>query len=203
MTGFRLRAAAARLVLLLAVAGASSSCATLQQVAALRQVDFDLDRVSGATIAGIRLEGKDSYRDLGALDVARLAAAIATKNVPLAMTVHVEGTNPSTNSVSARLVQMDWTLLLDDVETVSGRLDREFEFVPGQPTDVPVFVEVDLWEFFGGRAEDLFGLALGATGQQGRTMNIALRARPTIQTAIGPIRYPSPITIVDRDVEVR
>ena len=203
---FRTRSSAAprRLVLLLllaGVAGTSSSCATLQQVAALRRVDFHLDRVTGATLAGVRLEGKDSYSDLGTTDIARLVAAVALKKVPLQMTVHVEGENPAENSVTARLVQMDWTLFIDDIETVSGRLDQEYQFLPGQPTDVPVLVELDLWDFFSGRAEDLFGLALGATGQRGGTMNIALRATPTIQTPIGPIRYPSPITIVQRDVD--
>lgn len=202
MIRIRIAAATGRLVLLAVLAGAASSCATLSQVAALRRVEFDLDHVSGATLAGVRLDNKRSYGDLGATDIARLVAAVALKNVPLAMTVHVEGTNPASNSVTARLIQMDWTLFLDDVETVSGRLDREFQFVPGQPTDVPITVELDLWDFFSGRAEDLFGIALAATGAGGQTMNIALRATPTIQTPIGPIRYPSPITIVHRDVEV-
>ena len=198
----RFALAIGRLVLVAAACGATSSCATLSQVAALRRVEFDLDRVSGATLAGVRLEGKRSYNDLGTTDVARLVAGVATRNMPLAMTVHVAGTNPAANTVTARLVQMDWTLFIDDVKTVSGRLDREFYFVPGEPTDVPITVELDLWDFFSGRAEDLFGLALAATGAGGQTMNIALRATPTIQTPIGPIRYPSPITIVQRDVEV-
>lgn len=201
MTRIRFAAAITRLFVLVAVAGMTASCATLSQVAALRKVDFRLERVSGASLAGVRLEGKSSYGDLGATDIARLVAAVALKNVPLAMTVHVEGTNPETNSVTARLIQMDWTLFIDDVETVSGRLDREFQFLPGQPTDVPIPVELDLWDFFSGRAEDLFGLALGATGANGQTMRLALKATPTIQTPIGPIRYPSPITIVHRDVE--
>lgn len=195
-------AAIGRLLLIAVACGATASCATLSQVAALRKVEFDLDRVSGATLAGVRLEGKRSYGDLGATDIGRLVAAVVTKNVPLAMTVHVAGTNPSTNTVTARLIQMDWTLFIDDTETVSGRLDREFYFVPGEPTDVPIAVQLDLYDFFSGRAEDLFGLALAATGAGGQTMNIALRATPTIQTPIGPIRYPSPITIVHRDVEV-
>ena len=193
------------LVAALAVLGMAglAGCATLQQVAALRKVEFDLDRVSGATLAGVRLEGKQGYRDLGATDVARLLAAVAAKDVPLAMTVHVEGTNPETNSVSARLVRMDWTLLIDDQETVSGRFDREVVFVPGQPTDVPIAVELDLWDFFSGRAEDLFALAQAATGTGGtRTMTLALEATPTIDTPIGPIRYPAPIRIARRDVDV-
>jgi hypothetical protein len=189
------------LVSLVALAGMASSCATLSQVAALRKVAFRLDRVSNATLAGVRLEGKRSYGDLGAIDLARLVAAVVAKDVPLSMTVHIEGTNPATNNVTARLIQLDWKLFIDDTETVSGRLDREFQFLPGQPTDVPLQVELDLWDFFSGRAEDLFDLALRATGTGGRTMSIAIEATPTIQTAIGPIRYPSPIRIVHREVE--
>lgn len=191
------------LVAVVALAGLTAGCATLSQVAALRQVDFALDRTSGATIAGVSLAGKDSYSDLGAGDLARLAGAVVTRNVPLAMTIHVAGANPASNNVTARLIQMDWTLFLDDVATVSGRLDREYTFAPGQVTDVPIVVELDLWDFFGGRAEDLFDLALGASGAGGRRLNIALKATPTIQTPIGPIRYPSPITIVQRDVSAR
>jgi hypothetical protein len=191
------------LVAALAAGLAVTGCATLQQVAALRKVEFDLDRVSGATLAGVQLEGKRSYRDLGTADVARLLAAVAARDVPLSMTVHVEGTNPPTNTVSARLVRMDWTLLIDDEETVSGKFDQEVVFAPGQPTDVPIPVELDLWDFFSGRAEDLFAHAQAATGADGsRTMTLALEASPTIDTPIGPIRYPSPIRIVQRDVDV-
>ena len=151
-------------ILVLALA-AVAGCATLSQVAALRKVDFNLDRVSAATLAGVRLEGKQSYSDLNTTELARLAAAVATKNVPLVMTVHVQAENPATNSVSARLVQLDWTLNIEDQPTVSGRLAQEYELPPGQVTDVPLAVEVDLWDFFSGRAQDLFGLALSAAGR--------------------------------------
>ncbi|MEO6462412.1 MAG: hypothetical protein ABIP29_05000, partial [Candidatus Eisenbacteria bacterium] len=56
----RFAAAIGRLLLVAAIAAATSSCAALSQVAALRRVEFDLDRVSGATLAGVRLEGKRS-----------------------------------------------------------------------------------------------------------------------------------------------
>ena len=200
MTLIRRHTTLLRLFLVLVIAVATTSCATLSQVAALRQVEFAIDGTSGATLAGVPLAGKTSYASLGVTDVARLAGAVLLKRVPLAMTLHVGGTNPPTNTVTARLIQMDWTLFIDDRQTISGRLDREFSFPPGQTTDVPITLEVDLWEFFGGHAEDLFGLALGATGAGGRTMNLALKATPTIQTPIGPIRYPTPITIVQRTV---
>lgn len=180
----------------------TGGCATLSQVAALHQVRFQLDRVSEGTLAGIRLEGKRSYSDLTATEVARLASAVANRNVPLQMTVHVTGENPVSNPVTARLLQLDWTLLVKDKETVSGSLRQEFQFPPGQPTDVPIDIQLDLWKFFGGRAQDLFDLAQSAAGI-GEPTSIALRAIPTIQTSLGPIRYPEPITIVHEQVGAR
>src|SRR5690606_3136274 len=53
------RAAAGLLALTLAVAG----CVTLQQIAALRQVDFALDRVSDARLAGVSLSRIANYED--------------------------------------------------------------------------------------------------------------------------------------------
>lgn len=187
--------------LAIAIAGCLlSNCATLSEVAALRKVTFNLDHVSAASIAGVRLEGKRSYHDLTTLEIARLGAAVATKNVPLEMTIHIEGENPSDNRVTARLIQFAWTLYIRDRETVSGRLDREFLFPPGEPTDIPLAVELDLWKFFGGEgARDLFDLALAAAGQ-GQPVGLSLKATPTIQTPIGPMSYPRPITIVQRQV---
>jgi len=188
-------------VLAIAIAGCLlADCATLSQVAALRKVTFNLDHVSAASIAGVRLEGKRTYRDLSAVEIARLGAAVATKSVPLEMTIHIEGENPAENRVTARMIQLAWTLSIRDRETVSGRLDREFLFPPGEPTDVPLAVSLDLWKFFGGEgARDLFDLAMAAAGQ-GQPVSLSIKATPTIQTPIGPMSYPRPTTIVQRQV---
>jgi len=194
-----------RLVLswLLLLCLAAGGCATLSQVTALSKVRFDLDRVTGSTLAGVRLEGKGSYRDLDATDLSRLASAVASRHVPLEMTVHLNAQNPASNPVAARLLQLDWTLLVKDKETISGRLSQEFILPPGEPTDVPVAMQLDLWEFFArDGAEDLFTLAQSVAGA-GAPTSISLRATPTIQTSVGPIRYPGPITIVHEQVGAR
>lgn len=179
---------------------ALASCATLQQIAALRQVDFALDRVADARLAGVALSRIADYEDLSALDVGRIAAALATGTVPLDMTVHVSALNPSENDVTARLIQMDWTLLLDDRETVAGRVDREVVLPPGVVQDIPIGIRADLTDFFDRNARDLVNLALAAAGASGEPTRIAVRAVPTIQTSLGPIRYPQPITIVSREI---
>jgi len=65
---------------------------------------------------------------------------------------------------------------------------------------VPISMSLNLVDFFQGSARDLVNLALSLTGQGGAPTEVALRATPTVETAIGPIRYPQPITIVSHEV---
>ena len=191
---------AKRLALLITAGCIAGGCAFLRQVAALRQVEFAIDRVSSARLAGVAIDRIRNYQDLSALDIARIGSALVAGNVPMDFELHLSALNPADNSVPARLLQMEWTLLLEDRETVSGRLDREFVFEPGVSTDLPIFIGLYLADFFQSNARDLIELALAVSGAGGAPKRIALRATPTIQTSIGPIRYPQPITIASKQV---
>jgi hypothetical protein len=189
-----------RAVGVLYLALATSSCATLQQIAALRDVDFSVDRLSGVRLAGVDLARVRSYSQLSVTEAARLATAVSQRTLPMDFTVHLMAVNPEDNSVDARLVRMDWTLLLQDRETLSGTFADETILRRGQPTDVPIDVSLDLLDFFQGSAQDLFDLALSIADPNAPPTEVALRATPTVDTALGPIRYPRPITIVSRNV---
>lgn len=176
-----------------------SGCQTLREVAQLRNVKFQLDRVSDAQLSGIDLRRMNSYDDLGALQVARLASNVSNGQLPLSFTLHLEGTNPEGNSVDARLTQMEWTLLLQDKETISGTTDREVVMSPGTPTDIPLELSLNLLDFFDDNLRGLVELA-SAFGERAPPATVELRMRPTIQTAVGPIRYPEPITVTRQEV---
>lgn len=179
---------------------ALAGCATIQQIVALRDVDFSVDRVSDLQLAGVDVSGVRSYSDLGVVDAGRLALAVSQGSLPTQFELHLTARNPADNSVDARLVKMDWTLLLQDRETLSGVFADETLLPRGQATDVPISISLDLVDFFQGSARDLVNLALSLSGQGGAPTEVALRATPTVETAIGPIRYPEPITIVSREV---
>ncbi|NBC17022.1 MAG: hypothetical protein GVY18_06865 [Bacteroidetes bacterium] len=178
----------------------ASGCQTLREVANLRNVSFALDRVGEASLAGIDLNRVRSYEDLSAGDVLRLTQAVTRNELPLSFTLHLNAENPPENDVQARLVTMDWTLLIDEQETISGVFDDTVVLPPGEPRDVPIPMRLDLVDFFDGGAQDLIELALAIAGQNGAPKRIQLRATPTIDTAIGPIQYPRPITIASKDV---
>jgi hypothetical protein len=114
--------------------------------------------------------------------------------------LHVLAENPAENSTEARLMRMDWTLLLQGRETLSGVFDHEVVLPPGQPADVPIVVSLNLLDFFEGSAQDMLELALSLSGQGGAPKDVELRATPVIDTPLGPMRFPQPITIVSRTV---
>lgn len=177
----------------------ASGCTLLREVSNLRNVDFRIDRISQGHLAGVNLEGIESYRDLSARDLARLSASLADGEMPLSFVLHLEATNPEDNDVNARLTEMDWTLLLEDQETVSGTFDREMVLEPGDPQDVPIDIDLDLIRFFDDNLRGFVELA-SAVGGEGPPQNIKLQVQPTIQTRLGPIRYSSPVTVVSQDV---
>ncbi len=63
-------------------------CATAKEIVALRQVQFHLNGVTDARVAGISLDRVGTYGDLAAADLARLAISIAGGDVPLTLTLH-------------------------------------------------------------------------------------------------------------------
>jgi len=179
---------------------AGAGCQTLREIAALRNVAFTLDHVTDARLAGVDVQRLKSYQDLSLIEVAKLGRALIKKELLLDFELHVRAENPPDNPVQARLVRMDWTLLIDDRETISGVFDDNIVLPPGQPTDVPIPISLNLVDFFEHGVQDLVELALSVAGQGGEPKRIKLQAIPTIDTALGPIRYPKPIVIISKEV---
>lgn len=177
-----------------------SGCASLQQFAALRQVAFALDGVANGRLAGVEIGRFRNASNLSPLEIGRITVALARRDVPLDFTVNVRASNPAENATTASMVRMAWTLLLDDKETISGVIDTVVALPPGQPTMIPLRMRLNLAEFVDGPAEDLVNLALSVAGLDADPTRVTLRALPTVDTPIGPIRYPAPITIVNRNV---
>lgn len=178
----------------------TAACATLQQLAALRQVDFALAGVRNGRLAGVDLARIRSYSDLTATDIGRISLALARKDLPLDFVVDVRAENPPDNQVTATMVRLAWSLLLNDKETISGVVDTTLSLPPGVPVGIPMQMRLNLLQFFDGPAQSLVDLAASVAGVSRDPTRITIRAVPTIDTPIGRISYPSPITIVSRTV---
>jgi hypothetical protein len=185
---------------LAALTAALAGCTTLSRVTALERVDFSIAGVRDGRLAGVDLRRIANYDDLNMVEIARIALAVSRRDVPLDLTVMIRADNPADNRTAATMVKLVWTLLLDDKETVSGVLDTVVTMPPGETAYVPLPMRVNLRQFFDGPAQSLVNLAAAVAGVGSHPTTIAVRAVPTIHTALGDITYPSPITIVRRTV---
>ena len=179
------------LLALIAVPG----CTALQQLAALRTVTFAFTGVSDVRLAGIRIGAGSSYASLSLADVTRLGSAVLAKDVPLELVAHVSAGNPPENTVTARMVELGWTLFIEDRQALAGQLGAPVTIAPGRTADVPLTVRVDLLRLGSGGARDLFDLALAIAGQGPLRKDLRLDLVPTIETSLGPIRYPAPVVV--------
>ena len=176
------------------------ACSSLQQLAALRQVGFALAGVTGGRLAGVDIAKIASGTRLSVLDYGKLTVALARQDVPLDFLVNVEALNPAENKVTARMVRLGWALYLNDKETIHGVVDTAVVMEPGKPVIMPMRMRVNLVQFFNGPAQDLVDLAAAVAGVNPDPTKISLKASPTIDTPLGPLSYPNPITIVSRTV---
>lgn len=185
------RSVAAALGLLAVVAG----CTALQEIAALRTVSFAFDRVSNVRLAGVPIGADTRFSSLGLTDAARIASAVAMRQVPIELVAHVSAANPAANRVSARMLALDWTFFIEDRQTLGGALGSPVVIAPGTTSDVPLTVRFDLVQFSGGGARDMFDLALAIAGYGGVKKDLRLELLPTIDTSLGPMRYPAPVVV--------
>lgn len=181
-------------VILILLLGPLPSCAALESVLALSQVRFSLDRVHQVDLAGVRVDGIRSYQDLSVSDALRIGSAVTQGRVPLDLTLQLSGQNPEDNP-EARMLALDWTLFLRDRETVRGLLEEEIRFAPGESQPFPLRVSLDLLEFFEGSARDLVEVALALAAGNDEPAGVRLEVIPTVETRLGPIRYPGPLVL--------
>ena len=174
---------------------ALSGCATLKQLAVLRTVSFAFAGVSDVRVAGVSIGEGASFSRLSVTDAARLGAAVVAKDVPLEMVAHVSAANPKENTVRAQMVGLDWTLFIEDRRMLSGGLTRIVAIDPGNSEDVPLSVRLDLLSLGGGGARDLYDAALAVAGQGSLQKDLRLELVPTIETPIGPMRFPAPVVV--------
>jgi hypothetical protein len=184
----------------LVIASAAAGCSTLRGVEALREVDFTLDRVADVRVAGVAVRDVHSVDDLDTAQGARLAAAALMGDLPLDCTVVLRATNPPSNAVTAELMRMDWTLLLDGRKAAAGRMDRRYSIAPGETQHIAVPVAVNLGDLLRHHGPRLLRLALALAGEGSSPVDVSLRVVPLIDTPLGTMRSPVPITIMRKRI---
>ena len=171
-----------------------------------KRLQFKLGSVDNFNLAGVKLNNISSVSDLNLLDGAALLAAFTSGKMNASFTVNLIAKNPDTypggSKESSSLIKgLDWRLLIDDTEMLSGEIDKTIT-VPGvgQSTTIPIPVKLDMAQIFGnGGYEKLLNLALAIGGKSGNSSRLTLKIKPTIDTFLGGISYPGEIDVVSKE----
>ncbi len=176
-----------------------SACDVLnqvQQMANLTKCEFRLNSVDQLRLAGVNIQQVSQLSDLNFLDAAKITtAALSGASLPLNFTLNVEAKNP--NPAVAGLNRLEWTLLIDDIEMVSGVNEDRVQIPANGGTSIlPLTIGVDLKQVLKGKSGDAianFGLNLAGAGN--KPTRITLRAKPYISVGSQTISYPGYLTI--------
>ena len=164
-------------------------------MATLRKCDFRLSGLEHFVVAGIRMDGIDSYADLNFIQLGILASGMAKGDLPMDFTADIEVLNP--NPAPASLNKLEYIAFIDDVRIAEGYLDKRVDIPPsGGSAVIPLAVSVNLAAMF--RKESLnalFNLVLNLSDAGGKPTRFSLKIRPTISVAGREIVYPGYIRI--------
>ncbi|MCO6465923.1 MAG: hypothetical protein J5I53_04825 [Bradyrhizobiaceae bacterium] len=199
-----------RLLAFVCLALTVGSCASIRDITnaltSLHRLQFKLANITNMRLAGVDVTKVSDPSRLSIADALSLTNAFTRGSLPATFTLNVEARNPNTGangtkSTTLTLNDLDWRLLIDDVRTVGGNLERPIA-IPGTTaaSNIPLAVNVDLAQFFKDKGyTNVLNLALALGGANGSAARVKLDALPTVGTPFGPLSYPGRITIVDKE----
>lgn len=194
------------IVILLGLALLISSCGVYNSLMNLSKLKFKLGSVNNFRVGNITIDNKSKLSDFGALDILKLTSDVVSGKFPVSFTVNVLAQNPNSASSSGSnisdmtLESFPWTLYINDKQTISGNISNPMK-VPAieNTTVIPLEMNLDLLSFFNDDGlNNLINLALSLGGKDGSTAKLRIVAEPVLGTSLGNLKYPSPITIIDK-----
>lgn len=184
-------------------------CAFLQNISTMKQVQFRIGSVSGVSIGGVNVSGKSKVTDFSVSETIALANRVASKSLPLSLTVNLEAKNPNEsvqgNGISmngiATLQSLEWRLLIDGVPTISGIVQGPITLPAGGETVmIPITTEFNLFSVFEERGyAGMAKLAFALANPGSSNVKVTVDAKPVIETFLGNMNYPGRITIIEKE----
>lgn len=202
------------LVLLAVILLGASGCRSISDISnsllSLDKMEFRLAGVQQMRIAGVGMASMSKVSDLSVQDALALTTAFQRRSLPATFILNVEARNPNSGEPGKRssplkLTALNWRLLIDGVETISGDLDRPIE-IPGsrEMVTIPLSISIDLYRFFSEKGYDhVLNLAMALGGKNGSSARLQLDAKPSVEAPFGSLTYPGRITIVDTEFRQR
>lgn len=162
----------------------------------LSQSEYRYNSLSNIQLAGINLGNASaiSLSNLASISTV-LAGSSAMQNIPFSMTLNMDVTNP--NSSAAFLDALDYTIMINELEFVEGKMDIPIRIQPGETTVVPIPISVDLKNLINRYSKER--VANEMSGFLGITPNettVTVKLWPKLTVGNTSIKVPAAIPVV-------
>lgn len=175
-----------------------SSCTVLEQMNEIQQLskcEFEIENVENITIAGVSMEGKQTFSDFNFGEAAQLTMALAGKEIPAEFTVNLQATNP--NDRRAAMNRLECKALIDGNEVTQGVVEKRVEIAPnGGESNIPVDVYLDVKKVLSGASgKALMNMVANINGQGDQPSEVSMKLSPSIKVGKHMLQYPGYITV--------
>lgn len=182
-----------------------SGCGVYNSLMNISKLKFKLGSIDNFKVGSISINNKSKLSDFGAVEIMKLTSNVVSGKFPVTFRVNIVAKNPNkseekSNLSSVSLVEFPWTLYIDNTRTISGNISQPVE-VPAEvdKTIIPLDMKLDLMDYFKNVGlNNLINLALTLGGTKGSSSKIKVVAEPVISTPLGRMKYPQPLTIIDK-----
>ncbi|GAA4401245.1 hypothetical protein GCM10023187_15200 [Nibrella viscosa] len=190
----------AYLLMLVATPLLLSRCSVNRQIAeakTLGDCKFDLVSADSVYLAGYNIREFRKIEEFNPLKYPRIASGVLLGSVPLDAHINLEIVNPT--SRLAAINQLEYRVLLADVELVNGLLNQRIEVAPrGGRTIVPVRLRTNAYRLItDANTRDAFiNFVRNLSGTPDTNPStLTIKIKPTLSLGNKQVDYPGYITI--------
>lgn len=174
-----------------------SGCGVLQQLNEAQnfaKCEFKLATVNDIKVAGINFQKVDSKSDLALTALPKIVNAFSSNSFPLTLTLNLDVKNP--NTTAAAMNNLDWILLIDDIQMVTGAVNERVDVPASGQSTFPIKIEVDLKQALSGKSFDsMLNFAFNLAGEGNKPTRFMLKAKPSINVGSYNLKYPGYIDV--------
>jgi len=176
-----------------------TGCGIIDQIGGaiqLSQSEYKYHSLTNIQLAGINLGNASSISVSNLASIATvLAGGSSMQTIPFSMTLNMNVTNP--NSSAAFLDALDYTIQVNDMEFVQGKMDIPIRIEPGETKVVGIPVSVDLKSLMNRYSQERLASEMSAfLGITPKETSISVKLWPKLTVGGTVVKVPAAIPVV-------
>lgn len=185
-------------MLILSIALLLGGCDVMNQIGGaytLSQSEYKYRSLSNLQLAGMNLGDGSGVSISNLATIATILSGANRQSIPFNMTLNMDVTNP--NKTAAFLNALDYSIDINEMEFVQGKMDVPLRIEPGETQTFPIPISVDLKNLMNRysqeRVANEMSSFLGITPDE---TTVTVKLWPKLMVGQTPIRVPAPIPVV-------